>query len=113
LVKYAQAGQLRVLTVMSKERSKFLPDVPTTAEVGHPTILSSSSRGIVAPAGTDPEILKKLEAAFLEAMRDPEHSSKLEAGGFAVKPMNTAEFTAYFNDNIKSTKELVELGRKQ
>ncbi|MCY1223648.1 hypothetical protein D9M68_340340 [compost metagenome] len=113
LVKYAKSGELRVLAVMSKERSKFLPDVPTTADVGQPSILSSSSRGIVAPAGTDPEIIKKLEAAFLEAMKDPEHSSKLEAGGFTVKPMNTAEFTAYFNDNIQTTKELVDIARGQ
>lgn len=113
LLKYAKSGDLRILTVMSKERSKFLPDVPTTADVGQPSILSSSSRGIVAPAGTDPEIIKKLEAAFLEAMKDPEHNSKLEAGGFTVKPMNSAEFTTYFNDNVKATKELVDIARQQ
>lgn len=113
LVKYAKSGDLRVLTIMSKERSKFLPDVPTTADVGQPSILSSSSRGIVAPAGTDPEIIKKLEAAFLEAMKDPEHNSKLEAGGFTVKPMTSVEFTTYFKDNINATKELVDLARKQ
>lgn len=113
LVKYARSGELRVLVVMDKERSKFLPDVQTTAEAGQPSILSASSRGVVVPAGTDPQVIKKLEASFLEAMKDPEHNSKLEAGGFTVKPMNSQEFTAYFNNNIKATKELVDLARKQ
>ena len=43
-----KAGRMRMLTIMDKERSKFYPDLPTTAELGFPTVLSASTRGIAA-----------------------------------------------------------------
>jgi tripartite-type tricarboxylate transporter receptor subunit TctC len=113
LVKYAQSGDIRILAVMDEERSKFLPDVPTTTELGYPSVISSSSRGIVGPAGLDPAIVEKLESAFLKAMNDPEHIAKLEASGFTVRPMPADEFAAYFAKVNDETKALVDLARQQ
>lgn len=113
LVSYAQSGDIRILAVMDPERSKFLPDVPTTTELGYPDVISSSSRGIVGPAGMDPEMVAELEAAFLKAMDDPEHIEKLEASGFTVRPMPAAEFAEYFATVNAETKTLVDLARQQ
>lgn len=113
LVKYAQSGDIRILAVMDPEQSKFLPEVKTTTELGYPSVISSSSRGIVGPAGMDPEMVAKLEATFLKAMDDPEHIAKLEASGFTVRPMPTDEFAAYFAKVNAETKALVELARQQ
>ncbi|MBW6416661.1 tripartite tricarboxylate transporter substrate binding protein [Celeribacter sp. PS-C1] len=55
--------ELRVLAVLSDERSAFRPDVPTAKELGYDAQMSSL-RGIVAPAGLDPEVEAKLEAAL-------------------------------------------------
>lgn len=113
LVKYAQSGDIRILAVMDPERSKFLPDVPTTAEAGYPSVISNSSRGIVGPAGLDPAIVTKLQDAFLKAMDDPEHTAKLEASGFTVRPMPADEYAAYFTKVNEETKALVDLVRQQ
>ena len=51
IVKQVKGGQVRALAVMDTERSKFLPDVPTTKELGFPTIISNSTRGIAGAEG--------------------------------------------------------------
>jgi len=97
-VKRMQSGEVRVLAVMDKERSKFMPDVPTTTELGFPTVVSSSSRGVAVPKGTPPAVMKALEAAFAKAMANPEHIRKLEDVGLAVKVMVGEEYAKYYRD---------------
>ncbi len=104
----ARAGELRVLAVMDHQRSKFLPDVPTTKELGYPTVISSSTRGIAAPKGLPPAVLKALEAALKKAMEDPEHIQKLEAAGLAVKIMVGAEYARYYAETHAQAKKYTE-----
>ena len=77
---------LRVLMIMDPQRSKFMPDVPTTAELGFPKIISSSSRGMFGPTGIPEPILNKIQAVFSEAMKDPEHMDKMDKSGLASGP---------------------------
>ena len=98
VVKRVASGDVRVLAVMDKERSKFLPDVPTTVELGFPSIISSSSRGVAVPKGTPPAVIKTIEAAFAKAMSNPEHVKKLEDVGLAIKVMVGDEYGKYYRD---------------
>jgi tripartite-type tricarboxylate transporter receptor subunit TctC len=95
LVPRVKSGQLRALVVMDKERSKFHPDLPTSVELGYPTVISSSARGIAGPKGLPEPISKKLQAAFKKAMEDPEHVEKMEKVGLAVKIMMGEEYGRY------------------
>lgn len=79
------AGELRVLAVTDHERSKFMPQVPTTKELGFATVISSSTRGIVAPKGLPPAIAKRLQEALRKAMEHPDHIKRMEETGIAVK----------------------------
>jgi tripartite-type tricarboxylate transporter receptor subunit TctC len=107
-----KAGRIRMLTIMDKERSKFYPDLPTTAELGFPTVLSASTRGIAGPKGIPPAIMKKLEAVFKKAMETKEHMEKLESAGQPVKIMLSEEFTKYYWESYKVAKKWVEQVRK-
>ena len=69
VVKPLKAGQVRALAVTDRTRSKFVPDVPTTAELGYPNIVSSSTRGIVAPKGTPAPIIERLSQDFVRQRR--------------------------------------------
>src|ERR671931_455712 len=80
-----KSGEVRALAVMDDQRSKFLPDVPTTKELGYPTVMSNSTRGIAGPKGMPEPVLKKLREVLKKAMDDPEHLGKLEAQGLAIK----------------------------
>jgi tripartite-type tricarboxylate transporter receptor subunit TctC len=99
IVKQVKSGQVRALAVMDTERSKFLPDVPTMKELGYPTVISSSTRGIAGPKGMDPKIVKKLQDVFKKAMEDPEHVKKMEDVGLGVKIMVGEEYQTYY-DNL-------------
>src|SRR5688572_17273377 len=68
-----RTGEVRALAVLDTRRSPFLPDVPTTPELGFKTIISSSTRGIAVPRGTPEAVVKKLQDVFKKAMDDPEH----------------------------------------
>ena len=77
-------GDLKILAIMSPKRSPIIPDVPTLAESGYPDVYSWSSRGIAAPAGLKPEILKKLTDAFVVGLKNEEHLAKMAKMGLQV-----------------------------
>lgn len=108
IVTQVKAGQVRALAVMDTERSKFLPDVPTTKELGLPTVISSSTRGIGGPKGMDPAIVKTLQAALSKAMADPEHIKRLEDAGLAIKVMVGAEYEKYYAETHERAKKYTE-----
>jgi tripartite-type tricarboxylate transporter receptor subunit TctC len=93
-----RTGELRALAVMDTRRSSFLPDVPTTPELGFPTVISNSTRGIAVPKGTPAPIIKKLEQVFKKAMEDPEHVKKMEEAGLALKIMVGEEYAKYYRE---------------
>jgi tripartite-type tricarboxylate transporter receptor subunit TctC len=107
-----KAGELVCLGVMDHERSKFIPDIPTLRELGFPTMISSSTRGIMGPKGIPEPIVKKIQAVFLEAMKDPGHVEKMEKAGLAIKPMVGQEYTNYLLDLHEKCKHLVEAARR-
>jgi tripartite-type tricarboxylate transporter receptor subunit TctC len=103
---------LRILVVMDPQRSKFVPDVPTSVELGFPGLISSSTRGIFGPAGIPDPILKKIQTVFLEAMKDPGHMDKMDKAALAVKPLVGEEFKKYVYDLHQRITPLMELARQ-
>ena len=107
-----KGNPLRVLMMMDPQRSKFMPDVPTAAELGFPKIISSSTRGMFGPKGIPEPILKKLQAVFGEAMKDSEHMDKMDKSGLAVRPFVGEEYRKYVYDLHQRIAPLVEIARK-
>ncbi len=67
-----QAGEVRALGVTGARRAPQLPEVPTMGEAGVPGFEQASARArLVAPAGTPPAVVERLNAAFREALNDP------------------------------------------
>ena len=104
--------QLHVLMVMDPERSKFVSDAPTGAELGFPGVISSSTRGVFGPRGIPDPIVRKIQTVFGEAMKDPEHVDKMDKSGLAVRPIVGAEYDKYVHDLQKRVAPLVEIARK-
>ena len=76
-----KAGKLRALAVTSLARAPALPDVPTMAEAGLPGYEASSWFGVLAPAGTPPAIVTKLNAEIARWLATPEAKEKLSKQG--------------------------------
>jgi len=107
-----KAGNLRAIAVMDKERSKFYIDVPTSVEQGYPTVISSSTRGIVGPKGIPETIVKKLQTVFKKAMNDPEHVQMMDKAGLAIRIMVGDEYNKFIRDLDEKAKSLMEIVRR-
>jgi tripartite-type tricarboxylate transporter receptor subunit TctC len=89
---HIQSGALRALAIAGAERSPKLPHVPTAPEAGFPNLLSPFWLGVVAPAGTAPTIIDKLNAAFRESLAHAETRALLDKLGAEIKIGTPAEF---------------------
>jgi tripartite-type tricarboxylate transporter receptor subunit TctC len=78
LLPLIKAGQLRALAVTSAARSPLLPDVPTMIESGFQDFSTSAWTGLLAPAGTSPEVIAKLNGAVNVALQSAEMKAALD-----------------------------------
>jgi tripartite-type tricarboxylate transporter receptor subunit TctC len=88
-----KAGRIKALGVGGKERSALFPDVPTIAESGAPGYEFMVWWGMLAPAGTPPLIVERMNGEVASILRTPEAQQKLGAEGAEPKPMASAEFS--------------------
>lgn len=89
---FVTSGKLRALAVANPQRLTTAPDVPSTAELGYPNIVSGSVAGVVGPAGIDAKIVSKLNAAIVSAVADPKFKSVLVAQGTEPAASTPEEF---------------------
>jgi len=88
---YVKAGRLRALGVTTAQRSQAMPEVPTVAEQGVPGYDVSVFFGIVAPAGTPPERVAKLNQAFIEVLDTPKVKQLFASQGLEPAPAHTPQ----------------------
>jgi len=72
-----KADKVHALAIMSTSRSPALPDVPTTAELGFPKLMSSTWFALLAPRGTPAPIIEKMNAELNQILLDPDFRKKL------------------------------------
>ena len=104
-----EAGKLRALGVTSLKPYKLLPGVPPVADT-IPGYEVTSWTGLAAPKGTSPEVLRRLHAALLKVLADPEVIAKLENTGGLVTPSSSgAQMQRYVASQIAQWKKVVAL----
>ncbi|MEO8753650.1 MAG: tripartite tricarboxylate transporter substrate binding protein [Casimicrobiaceae bacterium] len=75
---YLATGKLKGLAVSSSVRTDLAPDVPTLVELGFKDLETTEWYGLVAPAGTPPEIINKLSTQIAEILKEPDVRSRLK-----------------------------------
>jgi tripartite-type tricarboxylate transporter receptor subunit TctC len=90
----AKKGVMRMLAVTSATRSSLAPEIPTIAEQGVPGFEAVLRYGIVAPAGTPPAIVARLNKALNDALASDEVRKRLALEGAEPLPSTPAEYTA-------------------
>ena len=101
LLPQINAGKLRPIAVGAPERVASAPDVPTTAEVGMPDLLTENWYGMVAPAHTPPKIVAILNKAAVEAIKDSEVKEKLASQGAILVGDTPEQFADYIDSETK------------
>ncbi|WP_052736514.1 Bug family tripartite tricarboxylate transporter substrate binding protein [Aquincola tertiaricarbonis] len=102
------AGRLVALAVAGPERVAELPDVPTAAQAGLPGFVISNWHGMVAPAGTPPERLARLQQAVAEALRAPEVAARIDQEGAQAVASTPAQFGAFLRAESARSAALVK-----
>lgn len=95
-----QAGRLRPLAIIGEQRSIQFPEVPTFAEQGYPKVRGDSWIGLLAPVGTSPLIIARINALVQEIIATKENREKLLAQAGEPAVIGPAQFNALINEEI-------------
>jgi tripartite-type tricarboxylate transporter receptor subunit TctC len=103
-----QAGKIKILAIAARERLKTLPDVPTIEEAGGPAGLEVDSwLALMAPRGTPPDIVRRINAEVNRQLADPEVLEQMRKLGFEPARGTPEEFAAVIAADAKKYGELV------
>jgi len=109
VVPHARAGKLRPLMVFGgNKRSPLLPDVPTVQEQGVKDVNHDVWYGLFAPAGTPPEVLKKLRDATAKVLAEPDLVKNLREAGYEVTPSTPEQLGERVKSDLAKWKVVVE-----
>ena len=100
-------GALRAIAILAKTRSPSLPDVPTAEEAGVPVIMTAE-RGFAVPKGVPDDIVRKLEAAIADSVRDPEYIKSSPGDVPVLAFMAGAEWQKRLDDMSQDLRPLAE-----
>ncbi len=108
VIGHIHAGQVRALAVTTLKRTSILPDLPTMDEAGLKGFEASTWHGLVAPAGTAPEIVAVLHAAAVKALNDPQVQASLHKLGVDIVGDTPQEFASYIQREIPKWTAIVK-----
>jgi len=97
---HVRAGKLRALAVTTKNRTPSAPELPTISEAGVPGYDVSSWYGLLAPAGTPPAVVSKLQTEIAKVLRSPDVSKNLTSQGLDLVGNTPDEFAAIIRSEI-------------
>ena len=101
-------GKLTALAVSTPNRSRTLPDVPTTIEAGLPDSDYVYWMGLFVPAKTPPAIVERLRSETEKALKNPNVVEKFAAQGIEPMPLSPSEFDALVKKEIQTNIALVK-----
>ncbi len=103
-----KAGKVRPLAVLSATRSPALPDVPTLQESGFPGVNFNSWAGLLAPAGTPKDIVKRLHAEVSRIVDTPDIRARLAALDYEVVNSTPEQFATTLTEETARWAKLVK-----
>ena len=106
---HVKGGKLKALAVTSASRSPVAPDVPTVAESGLPGYEAIAWNGLLAPAGTPPEVVARLNAELKKALASPDVKDKFEAQGFAASWTTPTDFGRFLTVEVDKWAKVVKV----
>ena len=103
-----KGGLLRALAVTSAHRNKLLPDVPTMIEAGVSGFDAVLAYGLVAPAGTSPAVIDRLNKALRDALASDEVKKQLGLDGTEITPSSPQQYADFIDKDERKWSELVK-----
>jgi tripartite-type tricarboxylate transporter receptor subunit TctC len=107
LLPLIQEGKLRAIAATSLNRIASLPDVPTLSEVGFPGFEVGSKAGLVAPAGTPPDVIQTLNREIASVIAAPDFHQRMAAIGLDVIGTTPAAYAKFISDDYEKWGKVV------
>ena len=109
LLPLVRGGQVRALGVASEVRNALAPELPTLIEGGLPDFVALTFTGVMAPVGTPPAIVARLNAAINQVLAVPEVRTALERLGAEIRPGSPSDFADFLVREKRKWDEVVQL----
>ena len=109
MTEHVRAGKVKAMATTGLARSAVLPDVPTVDQAGVPKYEATLWLGLMAPKGTPPAIVERLNAEVVKIASNPDVIRAWKAQGATPMTMNVADFTRYMNDDIAKWARVVKI----
>jgi tripartite-type tricarboxylate transporter receptor subunit TctC len=106
---FIRTGKVKAIGTTGKTRSAVLPDVPTVSEAGVPGYEAVIWLGLMAPKGTPPEIVKRLNEEVTKMASDPKIIEAWAKQGATPMKMSPAQFSKYVADDITKWARIVKI----
>ncbi|MBL8303474.1 MAG: tripartite tricarboxylate transporter substrate binding protein [Ideonella sp.] len=111
VLQHVASGALRILAVASTQRAPQVPDVPTTAELGHGGVLMDTTYGVIAPIGLPAVVQTQLRDAVVAAMQSPDMKEQLLRQGAVAATSTPQEYRALMATEFEKWRSVVARGR--
>ncbi|ALM83727.1 tripartite tricarboxylate transporter substrate-binding protein [Bordetella sp. N] len=108
MLAYRNDPRVTLLAYSGEQRSQFLPDLPTVAEAGLPGFKFDSWLGLLAPKGTPPDEVERLNAAVTKVLKDPAVQKRLASLGVEAGSLPVAQFQALLSEDNKNAGAVVK-----
>ena len=108
LIPHVKSGKLRAIAVSTPQRVATFPEVPTISEAGVPGYDAGTWYGVCAPGGTPADVVAKLNAELVRAMKQPEVSAKIAEMGLIAVGSTPAEFAQFIRQQRDMAGKLVK-----
>ena len=108
---HVKADRLQAFAVTSAKRTTTLPAVPTVAESGFPGYEYSTWYGFLAPAGTPPAVVAKLNKAAVAVLNSETTRGRYERQGMSTIPSTSAEYRAHLKSEIQKWTKVVRAAK--
>jgi tripartite-type tricarboxylate transporter receptor subunit TctC len=107
-LEHIKSGQLRAVAVTTLRRSAQLPAIPTLDESGLKGFDASTVNAVLAPAGTPPEVVRRLNAALVKTLSMPAVIGRFKALGVELRPSTSEELGAFIREDLAKWRKVVK-----
>jgi tripartite-type tricarboxylate transporter receptor subunit TctC len=107
---HVQAGKLRALAVTTPARLAQMPDLPTTAEAGFPSVQATGWQGVMVRAGTPKDIVARINAQVSRIMAVPDMKSRIVEQGFIPVTMGVGETEKFVSADVARWGKIIRDG---
>jgi tripartite-type tricarboxylate transporter receptor subunit TctC len=108
IAEQVEAGKVRLLATMGEKRDPAFPNAPTLVELGYPSLVVIGWNGLLAPAGTPPDIVNKLSREIGRHLAVPEFRDRMASLGADPSPSTPEAFSAFIKTEATKWQKVIK-----